>query len=413
MMPKAQYRAAVLLLGVMLLMAGFAGQVAAVKITVGVGGWAVEDLQRALVELKFTEKTGIEVEVVTRPGSPPEFLSQMTSALIAGTTPYDVVDIEDDVAISFSRAGWLEPLNSLFDDAFWADWPADMLQMVEVWHTYDGALFRLPHNFEAQYFFYRQDLFNEAGLAVPQTWNEMVEAGKKLTTGARWGVSDGLAKGAYLGVYLGYMTQQAGGNVYDFDDSLRTTLQFIHDMMYEHKIFPVAALNKDYDALNVDYMNDRVAMMRQWPFFFDVSRANAEWFAEEKVAIALPPAGPASRETYAASWGWVIPVTSRQKEAAKTFLQFISSVENAPKLAQMSVWYLNTRRSVMDAVGETGLAKYLRMYSTAGVIGTRPFHPRFLEATAVVEDLASAYLTNQISLDDVIERGRSRMRALE
>lgn len=410
---KTKYRAFVVLLGVTLLVAGLTLPSAAAKITVGVGGWAVEDLQRALVELEFTKKTGIEVEVVTRPGSPPEFLSQMTSAFMAGTTPYDVIDIEDDVAISFSQAGWLEPLDSLFDGAFWADWPADMLGMVDVWHRHEGVLFRVPHNFEAQYFFYRQDLFNAAGLTAPGTWDEMVEAGRKLTTGNRWGISDGLAKGAYLGVYLGYMTKQAGGNVYDFDDSLRTALQFIHDMMYQHRVFPVAALNKDYDALNVDYMNDRVAMMRQWPFFFDVSRANAEWFAEEKVAIALPPAGPASRETYAAAWGWSIPATSRNKEAAKTFIQFMSSVENAPKLAQMSVWYLNTRRSVLDAMGDAGLAKYLRMYSAAGVIGTRPFHPRFLEATAVVEDLASAYLTDQISLDDVIQRGRARMRSLE
>lgn len=396
-----------------LLMLAATFHAAAVKITVGVGGWAVDDLKRALVELQFTEKTGIEVEVVTRPGSPPEFLSQMTSAFIAGTTPYDVVDIEDDVAISFSRAGWLEPLNDLFDDEFWADWPADMRAMVDVWHTHNGEIFRIPHNFEAQYFFYRKDLFDAAGLTAPRTWDEMVMAGKRLTTEDRWGLTDGLAKGAYLAVYMGYMTQQAGGNVYDFDDSLRTSLQFIHDMMHEHRIMPVAALNKDYDAINVDYMNDRVAMMRQWPFFYDVSRSDPDWFAEDKVAIALPPAGPASGETYAAAWGWVIPVTSDKKEAAKTFVQFINSIENAPKLAEMSVWYLNTRYSVMSAMQGRGLAGHLQQYSQAGVIGTRPFHPNFLEANAVVEDLASAYLTNQITLDQVIERGRARMQTLQ
>src|SRR5690606_17704612 len=116
-------------------------------------------------------------------------------------------------------------------------------------------------------------LFDAAGLTAPRTWDEMVTAGKRLTTEDRWGLTDGLAKGAYLAVYMGYMTQQAGGNVYDFDDSLRTSLQFIHDMMHEHRIMPVAALNKDYDAINVDYMNERVAMMRQSPIFYDVSRS--------------------------------------------------------------------------------------------------------------------------------------------
>ena len=35
------------------------------KIVVGVGGWAVDSLKQAIQELGFTEKTGIEVEVVT------------------------------------------------------------------------------------------------------------------------------------------------------------------------------------------------------------------------------------------------------------------------------------------------------------------------------------------------------------
>lgn len=54
------------------------------KIVVGVGGWAVEPTKTALEELGFTEKTGIVVEVVTRPGSPPDFISQMSSAILGG-----------------------------------------------------------------------------------------------------------------------------------------------------------------------------------------------------------------------------------------------------------------------------------------------------------------------------------------
>ncbi len=395
-----------------ILLIGGTGFAEPVKITVGVGGWAVDGLKQAIEELGFTEQTGIEVEVVTRPGAPPEFISQMTSAVMAGTSPYDVIDIEDEAAITFSRAGWLEPLDDLYDDEFWEDWAPDMLEMIEVWHRYEGELFRVPHNFEAQYFWYRKDIFDEHGLTPPETWDEMVEIGKILTTDEMWGISDGLAKGAYLMVYTGYLTQQAGGNPFEFDDALRTAVKFIHDMMYEHEIFPVAALTKDYDALNVDYMNDRVAMMRQWPFFYDVARGNIEWFEEDKAAIALPPAGPAERVTYAASWGWVIPETAPNMEAAKEFVKFITSTENAPLLAEMDVWYLNTRHSVMDAVGDEGMAQYLKLYSDAGVIGTRPFHPRFMEATSIVEDLVSAYLTDMITLDEMIEQGKSQMEAL-
>ena len=383
--------------------------VMAETITVAVGGWAVEDTKRAVEELGFTEKTGITVEVVTRPGAAPDFLSQMTSAVMAGTSPYDVIAVEDETAISMSRAGWLVPLNDLYDDKFWDDWPEAMLDMIEVWNMYNGELYRIPHNYEAQYFWYRKDILDEMGLEVPQTWEEIINVGKQVTGDGVWGISDGLAKGAYLMVNLGYWTLQAGGNPFDVGDELRTALQFLHDMMYEHKIFPVAALNRDFDALNQDYMNDRVVMMRQWPYFYDVSRSDPDWFKEDKAAIALPPAGPGGRATYPAAWGWSIPKTSQKIDAAKTFIEFMTSIENAPKLAEMSVWWLSARHSVLEHIGDRGIAEFMAMYSDAEVIKTRPFHPKVLEAGTVLEDIASAYLTNQISLDEAMDRAQQRI----
>lgn len=383
------------------------------SITVGVGGWAIEPTQQAVEQLGFTEKTGIEVEVVNRPGAPPEFISQMTSAILGGSSPYDVVDMEDDVAIGFSRSGWLVDLDPLFDDAFWSDWPQAMLDMVDTWHRYQGELFRIPHNYEAQYFWYRKDLFDERGLEPPDTWEEMVEVGRELTTDTMWGVSDGLAQGAFLGVYITYLTQQAGGNAYELGPEFRTALQFLYDMMYEHETFPTSALNKDYDQVNNDYMQDRVAMMRQWPFFYDVARGNEEWFEPDKAAVALPPAGPAGRVSYAASWGWSIPNTASNIAGAEEFVRFMNSIENAPKLAQMNTWFLSARHSVMDAMGDQGMAQYLKMYSDAGVIGTRPFHPAGQEAHTIIEETAAAYLTNQVTLDEAIRQGRRRMQELE
>lgn len=251
---------------------------------------------------------------------------------------------------------------------------------------------------------------------MPETWEELVEVGKKLTTDQMWGISDGLAKGGYLEVFLSYLTLQAGGNMYEVDanpEPFRVTLQFIHDLIYEHKILPKAALNKDFDAVNSDYMHDRVAMLRMWPFFYDVSRSNSQWFTEDKVAIALPPKGPASGVTYAASWGWAIPKTASNIEAAKTFVYFMTSIENAPKLAQQNTWWLNARYSVLDAVGDVGMARYLKWYSDAGVIGTRPFHSNMREAANILEEVASAYLTEQISLDEAIKRAQDGIRALK
>lgn len=385
---------------------------AALKI--GVGGWATESIAALLEQLEFTKQTGIEVEVLTRPGSPPEMMTQMASAVQAGTSPYDVIDLEDDLVITMSRAGWLQGLDGLLAPDFWDDWPEPLQAMVEVWDRYEGETIRLHHNYEACYWFYRKDWFDEKGVAVPTTWEEVAALGEVFTDEGQgvWATADGLASGGYLNVYLAWITLQAGGNYFDVGDEFRTALQYIYDLMYTHKALNPASLQKDYDQLNADYTADRVAFMRQWPYTLGVAQAATDWYAEGKAEIALPPVGPAgmANATYAAGWGWVIPKTTGMSEEAQELVKFMVEKDNAVKMAEYDAWYLNARHSILDAVGENkGIPAALKMYSDAGAIGTRPFHEKYSEAYTILEESASAYLTKQISLDEAMNQAKSRM----
>jgi trehalose/maltose transport system substrate-binding protein len=127
--------------------------------------------------------------------------------------------------------------------------------------------------------------------------------------------------------------------------------------------------------------------------------------------VTLPPTGPAGAptSTYAAGWGYGVPKTTKNPEAAKTLVEFLADTKNAAPMALTNTWYLNSRKSVLEAVGDKGTAAYLKLYTDAGVIGTRPFTEHFVEGVAVVEDAASAYLSDQISLDDAVEQTKTRM----
>ena len=56
--------------------------------------------------------------------------------------------------------------------------------------------------------------------------------------------------------------------------------------------------------------------------------------------------------------------------------------------------------------------KAMNMYTNAGVIGVRPFHPQFVEALTMLEDGASAYLTKQISLDAAMKQIKDQLATL-
>ncbi len=389
------------------------------KVRLAVGGWAEQGTKDLLEKTEFTKQTGIEVEVILRTDTKETELTRLSSAVQAGTSPYDVIDFEDELTTSFSQAGYMLPLNDLVSKEVWDDFDPSMRAYSDVWSTHEGELFRVIHNWEMPYWFYRKDWFDEKGVDIPTTWEETLAMGEVFTDeGAGvWATVDGLIKGAFLNVYLAWVTLQAGGNPFDVGPEYKMALEYIYDMMYTSKVLNPASLQKDYNQQNGDYLADKVAFMRQWPFFADVARSddNAAWFSEDKVAVALPPVGPGgpAGSTYAAGWGFGIIKNSPNLEEAKELLQFLISNEIAAEAAKTSFWFLSARKSVLDAVDQDNyLVQMLKMYSEAGVIGVRPHHPKFVEALTILEDTAAAFLTDQMSIDDSMSQAQAQLASL-
>jgi len=376
------------------------------KIKLGVTGYAIEAHRRVIDELGFTKKTGIEVEIVQRPNAPSELITQMTGAIYSGTSPYDVLDFEDEIANSFFSVGWFHPLNDLLSQEILDDFTKPLKEMAEIWDQYKGEIFRIHHNFALCYWWYRADWFNKYEIGIPKTWNDVKKMGEIFTDqkSGVWASEDGLIKGGFLNVYIAWLTIQAGGNPFNIDDKFGMSLEYIYDLMHKHRVLNPASLQKNYDQQNNDFIGNRVAFMRQWSFFYDVARQNKKWFSEEKLQCALPPAGPSGspNQTYAAGWGYGIPKTSKNIEGAKELIRFFVDTENARKMVNYSTWFLNARYSVLAEAGDKGTAKYLKMYTDADAIATRPYRHKFMEAVAVIENAASAFLSDQIKFNQAM-----------
>jgi ABC-type glycerol-3-phosphate transport system substrate-binding protein len=389
------------------------------KVRIAVGGWAEQNIKDLLAVTEFTKNTGIDVEVVLRTDTKETELARLSSAVQAGDTPYDILDFEDELTTSLSQAGYMLPLNDLISQEVWDDLSPSMKAYTDVWSTYNGEVFRMIHNWEMPYWFYRKDWFDEGGVAVPTTWDEVKALGEVFTDEAAgvWASEDGLIKGAFLNVYLAWVTLQAGGNPFDVGPEYRQALEYTNDLMYTSKVLNPASLQKDYNQQNGDYVADKVAFMRQWPFFGDVARSddNAAWFNEDKVAIALPPVGPGGPggSTYAAGWGFGIVKNSPNLEAAKELFKFLVSTEAAVEAVKVGFWFLSARKSVLAAApADSWLVQALKNYTEADVIGVRPHHPQFVEALTVLEDTAAAYLTQQISLEESMQQASDQLATL-
>jgi ABC-type glycerol-3-phosphate transport system substrate-binding protein len=379
-----------------------------------------DQLQTLLDSTGYSKQSGIDVNILIRSDTKETEFAKITSAVQAGTSPYDVLDFEDELATTLSRAGYFVGVDDLLPSDFWDDFSPAMVEYTKVWSTLNDETFRVVHNWEMPIWWYRKDWFDAKGVAVPTTWDEVAGMGKVFTdesTGV-WATEDGLVKGAFLNVYLAWITLQAGGNPFDVGDPYKVALQYIYDLMHDSKTMNPASLQNGYDQQNADYFADKVAFMRQWPYFGGLARNsdNAAWFTtEDKAAIALPPVGPGGvgGSTYAAAWGWGLIKTSPNLDAAKEFYTWLVSKDTAVEAAKQGEWFFNARKSVLDAADqESWLVKQVEMYTEAGAIGVRPFHPQFVEALTILEDNASAFFTDQTSLDDTLLATKDQLAAL-
>ena len=376
--------------------------------------FAHEAIQAVLPE--FESATGLTVALEPGLSSGVEHLTEVTTAYAAGDSPWDVVSDSDESCPVLARAGWLTPLDDIIPQETWDDFPQGMKDALPIWHGFDGAMYRVPHEFACGYVFYRKDLFDERGLEPPKTWEEMIEIGMQLSDPANgvYATTDALSKGGLLYVYLAYLTSQTHGQVFDFDDGTAMALHLLYNMLYSFKIFDPAALNQNYDQQNENYMNDRVMFMRQWPFFQSVAEGNTAWYAPEKVVITLPPAGPAGAGSWWGGWGFTVPTYAPNPDGAKELIKFLTSNEIAPRLAEGQSWFIMPRASILAAFEGKGnpIVEAMGMYADAGVIKPRPFHPRVAEAQTVVDDVASLYLSKQDTLANILKAGRERIAEL-
>jgi len=125
-------------------------------------------------------------------------LNSITQDVAVGGGRYDIVNTGTyEVQGSWVKNHWLSPLNPLFDAMSEADRKAydldDILKTEREALSVDGKLYALPVYGESSFTMYRKDLFEKAGLTMPEqpTWEQIRQFACKLNDPAHglYGIS--------------------------------------------------------------------------------------------------------------------------------------------------------------------------------------------------------------------------------
>ncbi|MBQ0943644.1 ABC transporter substrate-binding protein [Ideonella sp. 4Y16] len=275
-----------------------AAQAATVTITCGSTGRELA-LCREGTE-SWSARTGHSVKLVTMPGSDTLTLTQQL--LAAGAADIDVFQI--DIAWTGILARHLQALGPAAADRTAQHFPA-MVQSA----TVGGQLLGMPWFGDAGVLYYRKDLLQRYGLAVPRTWAELRQAAQTIQAGERrrgadkfWGfVWQGRAYEGLTCNALEWVASQGGGSVVDEGGRITINNPAAAKALREAAgwvgtITPKGVLNYTEEEARGVFQSGNAAFMRNWPYAWSLVNDPGS-SVRHLVGVAALPAGAGGRST--------------------------------------------------------------------------------------------------------------------
>jgi multiple sugar transport system substrate-binding protein len=281
----------------------------------------------------------------------------------SGTGAYDALNVIPAWMPDLVQAGALEQLDTLVDKY---GYRAELQKIAPIfrdnWMTVNGKIYGFPDDGDVFIMYYRKDLFARADLkkdfaakngyelAPPKTWKQFDQIGSFLTEKLK---ADGTYGASFFREppYTMFMFQERfrveGGKFFDAATMKATVnnptgVRVFTEMRNENRFMPPGVEKFGFVENLATFLKGESAMTISWPPY---GRFAAGYLANEKaldwvpkstvagkVGYALPPGG---HPELAAGFSLSVASTSKNKEAAYLFIQWLNSEEISMQRVQL------------------------------------------------------------------------------
>ncbi|HRI55941.1 MAG TPA: extracellular solute-binding protein, partial [Anaerolineae bacterium] len=301
------------------------------------GSWRVDDVAQINAILDEFHKAYPNITIKFDPTNPPDYNATLRTQLEGGTGP----DLYYLRSFATSRQlfeeGFIEPL---------ADLPGLKESFSEAslvpWSAADGTPYGVPFIAVSHGIYYNKDLFKELGLSVPQTWEELLTTAQAIkdagyipfanASGDAWTIAEivfmNLAP-TFIGGYEGRQAYLNGERCFN-DEAMVNAFQAVADL---GPFVPdgQAALTY-YDSQQL-FLMGQAAMWLGGSWDIPVFESEAPDFEWGVFGIPAPEGQDQRYVTFHLDAGMGVNAASPNKEAAKTFLEWMATPEFAKLLA--------------------------------------------------------------------------------
>jgi multiple sugar transport system substrate-binding protein len=300
----------------------------------------------------------------------------------------------------FAAAKWALPLDEYFNAEVMKEYFPGVVQAC----TWQGKLTALPWFIDSGMLYYRKDLLEEIGAQAPETWDELIDSSKKLTSSgkAKFGflwqakqaevlVCDLVS---FIGSNDGAILQPDGKTVSIADDAAVEAVQLMHDLIKKYQITPEDVLSWDEEPSRRPFTSGQAAFLRNWSYVFKVAQDTTESTVVDKVGVKPLPHFP-NKKSAACLGGYQYGVnaSSKNKEAAIEFVRWMSSPETQLRFAT-TLGLCPTRASVLDQPQIAQEQPFMPQLKSV-FIGAipRPVTPKYPQVSLILQSQISKAIT--------------------
>lgn len=283
---------------------------------------------------RFTRETGIGVTFTEVP-YPSMYEATQLGLISAEHSPYDVVMMAEWI-VTFASLGRLVPVDSVMTSKDKAGlYPASVHKC-----TYRGHVYGFPLSQSTEALYVRTDLMKKAGVreptvAKPWTWEEFLEAAKKMTKHPVYGYALKAARYTISAYQFQDLSYQAGIGVNGITDAgnkvvLRSPRGFeamrFYNGLRTAGVMPQGVLNFEETEIQTLFLQGSLAIAQNWNYMYSLAQTPSQSKVVGKF-IAAPLPYKVRQGVLIGGWQSTVPVSAQHQEEAMRWIRWISTPE--------------------------------------------------------------------------------------
>src|ERR1700726_1326794 len=240
-------------------------------------------------------KAHVTYKELPPPSSSTEVHQGLVQQLARRNGDPDVFTLDIIWIAEFAAAKWALPLDDHFNAEVMKEYFPGVVQAC----TWQGKLTALTWFIDSGMLYYRKDLLDGLGAKAPETWGELIDSAKKLT-------SSGKAKFGFLwqakqaevlvcdlvsfvGSNGGSILGPDGKTVSIADDAAVEAVQLMHDLIKKDQITPEDVLSWDEEPSRGPFTGGEAAFLRNWSYVWKIAQDKANSSVVDKVGVVPLP----------------------------------------------------------------------------------------------------------------------------